>query len=106
MNNFEEFKEEYKVKAYKGPVPGDYFHPGEYLYDELEATGITQKELSIKAGLAYTMVNEIIKGKRSITALTALKIQKAIGFPAAVLLRLQNTYDLYLVQKEHPELAL
>ena len=47
-------------------------HPGEVLKDEIEARGITQRQLADSIGLTYSVVNEILNGRRSLTAKTAL----------------------------------
>ena len=43
-------------------------HPGEVLKDELQARGISQKKFSSLIGVSYTMLNEILNGKRPISA--------------------------------------
>lgn len=50
-------------------------HPGEMLKDEIEARGITQKDLSKRMGVSYTVFNEILNGKRPITTEYALLLR-------------------------------
>src|SRR5574344_63388 len=45
-------------------------HPGEVLKEELESRGISQKRYSELTGVSYTMLNEILNGKRSVTTLS------------------------------------
>ena len=45
-------------------------HPGEVLKDEIEERGISQRQLADSMGLAYSVVKEILNGRRSLTAKT------------------------------------
>ena len=68
--------------------------PGEYLAEEIEARGISQKELARCMGRPVNTINEIINGKKAITAATALELEKALGVPAHVWVNLQGQYEL------------
>lgn len=71
------------------------FHPGEILFEEfLEPKGVSQREFARKMKWAPRKLNEIIKGKRSITALTAIDLSKAMGTTPEFWLNLQQTWDL------------
>lgn len=69
-------------------------HPGEMLKEELESRGITQKEFAKAIAVSYTMLNEILNGKRSITADFAILIEAALGTPAEHWLNMQARYNL------------
>ena len=69
-------------------------HPGEVLKEELEARGITQKEFAKAIAVSYTMLNEILNGKRSITADFAILVEAALGTPAEHWLNMQARYNL------------
>jgi HTH-type transcriptional regulator/antitoxin HigA len=69
-------------------------HPGEILAEELEARSMTQVELASQMERPVQAVNEIIKGKKAITAATALELEKALGVPAHVWVNLQGQYEL------------
>ena len=69
-------------------------HPGEMLKDEIEARGITQKDLSKRMGVSYTVFNEILNGKRPITTEYALLLEAALGIDAGIWLRLQADYNM------------
>ena len=56
--------------------------PGEILGEEIEARGMTQKELATRLNLPTQAINEIIKGKKAITAETAIELEKALGIDA------------------------
>ena len=71
------------------------FHPGEILLEEfLEPAGITQTEFARKLGWTRARLNELIKGKRGITADAALDLAEALGTSAKLWMNLQATYDL------------
>ena len=70
--------------------------PGEILYKEfLEEHGITQERFAKAIRMSRLTVNQIINGKRSITAVTALKLAKATGTTPDFWLGLQLNLDLY-----------
>jgi len=69
--------------------------PGEYLAEEIEARGISQTELARRMGRPLNAVNEIIKGKKSITADTALQLEEVmLEIPARFWLNLETDYQL------------
>jgi HTH-type transcriptional regulator/antitoxin HigA len=69
--------------------------PGEYLAEEIEARGITQKELARRMGRPLNAINEIINGKKAITAVTALQLEDVIPeIPARFWLNLETDYQL------------
>ena len=75
--------------------PKNPFHPGEMLLEEfLEPAGINQSQFAQKVGWTRTRVNELIKGKRGITADAALDLAKALGTSAKLWMNLQVTFDL------------
>lgn len=75
--------------------PKNPFHPGEILLEEfLKPAGITQMAFAKKIGWTRARLNELIKGKRGITAEAALDLAKALGTSAKVWMNLQATYDL------------
>lgn len=75
-------------------MPSMLIHPGEMLKDEIEARGITQKDLAKRMGVSYTVFNEILNGKRPITTEYALLLEAALGIDAGVWLRLQADYNM------------
>ena len=71
------------------------FHPGEILFEEfLDPKGMSQRAFARKIGWTPRKLNEIINGKRSITALTAIDLSKAIGTTPEFWLNLQQAWDL------------
>lgn len=70
-------------------------HPGEVLLEEfLIPMNISQNALARAAGVPPRRVNEIVLGKRSVTADTALRLARALGTSERFWLGLQSDYDL------------
>lgn len=86
-------------------VPSMLIHPGEMLKDEIEARGITQKDLAKRMGVSYTVFNEILNGKRPITTEYALLLEAALGIDAGVWLRLQADYNMQKAKSDKSFIA-
>ena len=71
-------------------------HPGEHLAEILDELGISQYRLAKAIGVPPIRINEIVHGRRSITADTALRIGQALGMTPEFWLNLQRMYDLDL----------
>ena len=69
-------------------------HPDEMIKEEIEARGITQKEVAEKMGVSYTVFNEILNGKRPVTTEYALLLEAVLGIDAGIWLRLQADYNM------------
>lgn len=70
-------------------------HPGEVLLEEfLKPMGISQNHLALKIGVPARRINEIVLGKRRVTADTALRLARYFGTSAKFWLGLQMDYDL------------
>ena len=77
----------------KGKIPP--LHPGEVLFEEfLKPLNISQNQLGRGLGVSARRINEIIHGKRSITADTALRLARHFGNSPQFWLGLQMDYDL------------
>lgn len=74
-------------------------HPGEIIKDEIEARGITQRQLSEVTGIAYSVVNEVLNAKRPVTIEHALLIAKALDLDADTFIRMQAEYDLQTTKR-------
>lgn len=73
--------------------------PGEILLEEfLKPMGISQYRLAKTIGAPPRRINEIVHGKRAITADTALRLGKYFGTSAQFWLNLQTHYDLDVAQ--------
>lgn len=70
-------------------------HPGEILREEyLEPLGITQHRLAVEIGVPPRRINEIVHGKRGITADTALRLARYFGTSERFFLNLQARYEI------------
>ena len=70
-------------------------HPGEILFEEfLEPLGISQYRLAKDIGVPPRRINEIVQGKRSITADTALRLSRYFGLSERFWMNLQTRHDL------------
>jgi len=81
-------------------------HPGEVLYEDfLVPLGVTQHRLAISISVPPRRINEIVHGKRRITADTALRLARFFGTSERFWLNLQSRYDLEIERDEiGPEL--
>jgi HTH-type transcriptional regulator/antitoxin HigA len=69
--------------------------PGEYLAEEIAERGISQKELAKRMRRPLNAINEIINGKKTITAETALQLEEVMPeIPARFWLNLETEYQL------------
>lgn len=71
-------------------------HPGEMLLEEfLKPLGMTQVEAAERMGISVNRMNELIRGKRGITADTALRLAKLLKTSPEFWMNLQAAWDLY-----------
>lgn len=76
-------------------IPHKATHPGILIADELDSRDdLNQKDLAHLLDVKVSFLNEIIKGKRPITADTALVLEKALDIPADFWMKFQIQYDL------------
>jgi addiction module HigA family antidote len=76
-------------------------HPGEILMEEfLEPLEVSQNRLAVAIGVPPRRINEIVHGKRRITADTALRLSRYFGTTDRFWLNLQTRYDLE-TEKDH-----
>ena len=76
-------------------------HPGEILLTEfLEPLGLSQNRLAHEIGVPPRRINEIVLGKRSITADTAIRLGRFFGTTAQFWLNLQSSYELDCIRHE------
>ena len=75
-------------------------HPGEILMEDfIEGFGITQNRLAVSIGVPPRRINEIVHGKRGITADTAIRLERVFGASAEFWLRLQASHDLEVARR-------
>ena len=75
-------------------------YPGEMLLEEfLKPLEISQSAFAIRLGVSYPRLNEMIRGRRSLTPDTALRLERVLGMPADFWLGLQQDWDLWHAMK-------
>lgn len=79
--------------------PFEPTHPGELLKDEIECRHISQKRLAAEMGVSYTVLNDIVNGKRAINTKFAMLCEAALGIPAHILTGLQADYDMQTAKR-------
>lgn len=80
--------------------PSTPIHPGEILKDELEARALSQRKFAAIIGVSYSVLNEVINGKRPITTEYALKIEAATGIPAHIWINMQTAYTMQTARSD------
>ena len=76
-------------------------HPGEVLMEEfLKPMHLSQNRLALDIGVPPRRINEIVLGKRRITADTALRLSRFFGNSARFWLGLQTDYDIDVAEDE------
>lgn len=84
-----------KIPKHRPPT-----HPGEMLLEEfLKPMAITQQTLAEAIATPYQRINELVNGKRGITASTALRLARFFGNSPQFWLNLQNAWELYHIQQ-------
>lgn len=84
----------------------DPIHPGEVLMEEfLEPLGVTQHRLAVQIGVPPRRINEIVHGKRRVTADTALRLARYFGTTDLFWLHLQTRFDIE-IEKDNLGAAL
>ena len=75
-------------------------HPGEVLKEELESRNISQKQFAELINMPRTQLNEILNGKRSVSADFALMIEAALGINPDLLINMQNRYNMFIARRK------
>ncbi len=76
-------------------------HPGEILVKEfLEPLGISQYRLAKDIGVTPRRINEIVHGRRAISADTALRLSQFFGMEAQFWMNLQSRYDMEVTRDQ------
>ena len=73
--------------------------PGETLLETIEALGMTQADLAVRAGRPLKTINEIVRGKAAITPDTALQLERVLGVSATFWLNRASRYRETLARR-------
>jgi addiction module HigA family antidote len=76
-------------------------HPGEILGDELKETGLSAKKLAVVIEVPPNRLYQLLAGKRSMTADTALRLGQYFGMSADFWMNLQTAYELDVARQQN-----
>ena len=76
-------------------------HPGSLLKRELKARALSANRLALDLGVPSGRIPDILNGRRSITADTAVRLGRYFGNRAQFWLDLQSQYDIAVIEREH-----
>jgi len=76
-------------------------HPGVHIANELEELGISAAELARTLDIPANRLTEIIRGRRGITADTALRLARWLGTSPKLWMNVQQSYELRLAQERN-----
>ena len=75
-------------------------HPGSVLADEMKARGISSNELALALRVPTNRISDIVRGQRSLSEETALRLGRYFGTGAQIWANLQIQYDLAMAERE------
>ena len=75
-------------------------HPGEILREELEELGISAKAIARELGVPQNRISDILRGRRGITADSALRLARYLNTTPQLWLNLQKAYELRVAELE------
>ena len=78
--------------------------PGDTIQEQIDFIGMSQAELAKRMGRSVQKLNELIKGKASLTADTALKLEYVLDIPVSFWLELEAKYQSELLEIEKMEI--
>jgi antitoxin HigA-1 len=78
-------------------------HPGRLLKRELATRGLSANRLALDLGVPSGRITDILNGRRSITADTAIRVGRYFGNRAQFWLDLQSQYDIAVIEGERGE---
>lgn len=81
-------------------MPRPPIHPGEHLRIDLEESGVSQAQLAREIRVPKNRISMIIRGERSISADTALRLSRWMGTTPEYWLNLQAAYDIRVAKQE------
>ena len=77
-------------------------HPGETIKEDyLEPLGMSVNQLAKELGITAARINDVVRGRRGITADTALRLARYFGTSAEFWMGLQNLYDLRMAELQN-----
>jgi addiction module HigA family antidote len=87
----------------KNPKP---MHPGQVLAEVyMKELDLNQSTLAAKIGCAHRKINEIVNGKRGISADFAIDLERTLGTSAEMWVNMQASYDLWVARQKRRKAA-
>ena len=81
-------------------MPSEPVHPGTLLKEEIEYRGVSQKQLAQQMGVSYSVLNEILNGKRPVSIEYALYLEAVLGIDAQLWIQMQADYNLQVAKSD------
>ena len=81
-------------------MPSEPVHPGTLLKEEIEYRGVSQKQLAQQMGVSYSVLNEILNGKRPVSIEYALYLEADLGIDAQLWIQMQADYNLQTAKSD------
>ena len=81
-------------------MPSEPIHPGTLLKEEIEYRGISQKQLARQMCVSYSVLNEILNGKRPVSIEYALYLEAVLGIDAQLWIQMQADYNLQVAKSD------
>ena len=75
-------------------------HPGEILREEMEELGMSAKAIARELGVPQNRISDILRGRRGITADTALRLARYLNTTPQLWLNLQKAFELRVAELE------
>lgn len=75
-------------------------HPGEVIKEELQYRNISQKKFAGIIDVSYTMLNDILNGKRPVSTEFALLMEASLNINAEMLVNMQTRYNLQIAKDD------
>ena len=97
---------ENEIRTPKEIFPASPVPPGEILKDELQARGLSQRKFAETIGVSYSVLNEVLNGKRPINTEYAMKIEAATGIRDSVWLKMQMKYNIQVARHDKQFLSV
>jgi addiction module HigA family antidote len=82
------------------------FPPGDHIREEIEYRGWSQSYLAWILGRPVQVINQIINGRKAITAQTARQLEAALGTSAETWMNLETSYRLYIAEGADPQITV
>jgi addiction module HigA family antidote len=81
-------------------TPYEPTHPGAILKEEIEYRGLSQRKLAARMNVSYSVLNDVLNGKRPVTTEYALLFEAVLGLDAEPLIGMQVDYNLQVARKD------